>query len=152
MSVCRHLAPGVGFLRNSLFATMLILFIIPLTGTVRAEPERFVLAQPIQGETADIKPYDDKLLRLSEILGALHFLRELCGNNDGMTWRDRMRELIDAEGTSAARRLRLTRAFNQGYRGYSRSYTSCTPTARAVIERFVAEGAEIADGLASTPM
>ena len=29
--------------------------------------------------TSDDRPYDNKLLRLSEILGAVHYLRELCG-------------------------------------------------------------------------
>ena len=36
---------------------------------------------------ADSKPYDDRLMRLSEILGAVHYLRELCGANDGQAWR-----------------------------------------------------------------
>ena len=78
----------------------------------------------------DSKPYDDRLLRLSEILGAVHYLRELCGSNDGQLWRDRMTELMNAEGSSALRRARLTRSFNQGYRSYSRTYVTCTPTAQ----------------------
>ncbi len=53
---------------------------------------------------SDTKPYDDRLLRLSEILGAVHYLRELCGANEGQYWRDRMRDLMDAEGSSALRR------------------------------------------------
>ncbi len=93
------------------------------------------------------RPYDDKLLRLSEVLGAVHFLRELCGGNDGMIWRDRMVELMDAEASSALRRVRLTRAFNSGYRSYSRTYTSCTPTAQGAITKFMTEGADIADAL-----
>jgi uncharacterized protein (TIGR02301 family) len=93
------------------------------------------------------RPYDDKLLRLSELLGAVHFLRELCGGNDGMIWRDRMVELMDAEASSALRRVRLTRAFNSGYRSYSRTYTSCTPTAQGAITKFMTEGADIADAL-----
>lgn len=93
------------------------------------------------------RPYDEKLLRLSEVLGAVHFLRELCGGNDGMLWRDRMVELMDAEASSALRRVRLTRAFNSGYRSYSRTYTSCTPTAQGAISKFITEGAEIADTL-----
>jgi uncharacterized protein (TIGR02301 family) len=93
------------------------------------------------------RPYDDKLLRLSELLGAVHFLRELCGGNDGMMWRDRMVELMDAEASSALRRVRLTRAFNSGYRSYSRTYTSCTPTAEGAITKFMTEGADIADAL-----
>lgn len=97
----------------------------------------------------DAKPYDDKLLRLAEILGAVHYLRELCSANDGQMWRDKMRELLDTEGTSAIRRARLSRSFNQGYRSYRRTYVTCTPTAQSSIERFLAEGIEIGDGLVS---
>jgi uncharacterized protein (TIGR02301 family) len=102
-------------------------------------------AQP--SGAADTRPYDERLLRLSEILGAVHYLRELCGSNDGQVWRDRMRELMDAEGSSALRRAKLTRSFNNGYRSYSRTYNSCTPSAQTAITRFLTEGSEIADGL-----
>ncbi len=93
------------------------------------------------------KPYDQKLLRLSEILGAIHYLRELCGAKDGQRWRDSMKELIEAEGSSAVRRATLSRRFNRGYRGYSRTYRSCTASAQATIERFIKEAIEISDGL-----
>lgn len=95
----------------------------------------------------DSRPYDDKLLRLSEILGAVHYLRELCGADEGQLWRDRMRELMDAEGTSALRRARLTRSFNRGYQGYSRTYRTCTPSAETAIKRFFAEANQLADEL-----
>jgi uncharacterized protein (TIGR02301 family) len=97
--------------------------------------------------TPDSKPYDERLMRLSEIMGAVHYLRELCGANDGQLWRDRMKELMDAEGSSALRRAKLTRSFNNGYRSYSRTYNSCTPSAQTAINRFLTEGVEIADGL-----
>lgn len=99
------------------------------------------------GDTADSRPYDDKLLRLSEILGAVHYLRELCGASEGQVWRDRMRELMDAEGSSALRRAKLTQSFNNGYRSYSRTYNNCTPSARTAISRFLSEGADLADAL-----
>ena len=98
----------------------------------------------------DTRPYDEKLMRLTEILGAVHYMRELCGANDGQLWRDRMRELMEAEGSSALRRARLTRSFNKGYYGYSRTYKSCTASARTAIERFLAEATQIADGLVRT--
>lgn len=98
----------------------------------------------------DAKPYDDKLMRISEILGAIHYLRELCGANEGQYWRERMRELMEAEGSSALRRARLTRAFNQGYRSYSRTYNTCSPSAQTAITRFVTEGAQLSDGLVKT--
>jgi uncharacterized protein (TIGR02301 family) len=96
---------------------------------------------------SDTKPYDDRLLRLSEILGAIHYLRELCGANEGQYWRDRMRDLMEAEGSSALRRAKLTRAFNQGYRSYSRTYNTCSPSAQTAITRFLSEGSELSEGL-----
>ncbi|MGI9521058.1 MAG: TIGR02301 family protein [Hyphomicrobiaceae bacterium] len=93
------------------------------------------------------KPYDDKLYRLTEILGAIHYLRELCGADDGQKWRDQMRGLLDAEGTSALRRATLSRRFNRGYRGYSRTYRSCTSSAKTTIDRFIREAIEISDDL-----
>jgi uncharacterized protein (TIGR02301 family) len=96
------------------------------------------------------KPYDDRLLRLSEILGAVHYLRELCGANDGQTWRERMRELVESEGSSAQRKARISRSFNAGYTSYSRTYKVCTPTAQTAISRFMTEGAQIAETLVRT--
>lgn len=107
----------------------------------------FAGAGMARAATQDSKPYDDQLLRLAEILGSVHYLRELCSANDGQMWRDRMKELLDTEGGTALRRARLTRSFNQGYRSYRRTYATCTPSAQSSIERFLTEGIEIADGL-----
>ena len=103
-----------------------------------------------RAQSAD-KPYDERLMRLSEILGAVHYLRELCGANEGQSWRDRMRELLDAEGASnAMRRAKLTRSFNQGYNSYSKTYRMCTATAQTAISRFMSEGVQIAETLVKT--
>src|SRR6185312_12643087 len=96
---------------------------------------------------SDTKPYDDRLLRLSEILGAVHYLRELCGSNEGQYWRDRMHDLMEAEGSTALRRAKLTRAFNQGYRSYSRTYNTCSPSAQTAITRFLTEGSQLSEGM-----
>jgi uncharacterized protein (TIGR02301 family) len=107
-------------------------------------------AAAAQSAAPETRPYDDKLLRLSEILGAVHYLRELCGANDGSHRLDRMNELINTERTSALRRAKLTRSFNNGYRSYSRTYGTCSSTAQTAVDRFLAEGADIADNLAKT--
>ncbi len=91
----------------------------------------------------DDKPYDDKLLRLSEILGAIHYLRELCGAREGQIWRKQMNEIVDSEGTTAIRRAKLVKEFNKGYRGYRRTYRTCTEPAKIAIDRFVEEGVTI---------
>lgn len=79
------------------------------------------------------RPYDAQIFRLAEILGALHYLRELCGANEGQVWREQMRELVTSEGTTALRRAKLVENFNRGYRSYSRTYRSCTPLALTAI-------------------
>jgi uncharacterized protein (TIGR02301 family) len=102
-------------------------------------------AGPVRAQ--DTKPYDEQLMRLAEILGAVHYLRELCSASDGQLWRQHMKTLIDAETTSAQRKARITRSFNQGYRNYSRTYTTCTPSAQTAIDRFMSEGVEITEAL-----
>lgn len=97
----------------------------------------------------DDRPYDDKLLRLAEILGALHYLRELCGADEGQLWRKQMEGLVKSEGTTAVRRARLVNAFNDGYRGFRRTYRNCNQSATIAIERFTDEGAKIALALAN---
>jgi uncharacterized protein (TIGR02301 family) len=88
-------------------------------------------------------PYEPQLLRLSEILGALAFLRPLCGSPDGQTWRDRMTTLLDAEASSQTRRERLAGAYNKGYREYAQIYRRCTPAAELIIDRYAGEGGKL---------
>jgi len=45
-------------------------------------------------------PFDGDLQRLAEILGTLHYLRGICGANEGAKWRNEMQALIDAETPS----------------------------------------------------
>src|SRR5271156_4488428 len=49
-------------------------------------------------------PYDRDLQRLSEILGALHFLRGICGSNEGQKWRNEAQTLIETAAPAGERR------------------------------------------------
>lgn len=89
-------------------------------------------------------PYDGNLQRLAEIMGALHYLRGLCGANDGQKWRTEVQALIDAEAPTGERRARMIASFNRGYRGFQQSYRTCTPAADIVIRRYLEEGSRIA--------
>jgi uncharacterized protein (TIGR02301 family) len=88
-------------------------------------------------------PYEADMQRLAEILGALHYLRGICGANEGQTWRNEMQALIDAEAPPGERRDRLVASFNRGYRGFQQTYRSCTPAADLAIRRYLDEGARI---------
>ena len=89
-------------------------------------------------------PYDGNLQRLAEIMGALHYLRGLCGANDGQKWRTEVQALIEAEAPTGERRTRMIASFNRGYRGFQQTYRTCTPAADLVIRRYLEEGARIA--------
>ena len=90
-------------------------------------------------------PYEPQLLRLSEIMGALSWLREICGDKDGDQWRARIRALMEAEARTEPRRERLAGAYNRGFRSYETLYRSCTPNAQTIIERFLEEGGKLAN-------
>ena len=84
-------------------------------------------------------PYEKQLLRLSEILGSIHYLRSLCGEKNG-GWRDQMEALLDAENPEPTRRARMVASFNRGYRTYSSIHKSCTESATTAISRYMKEG------------
>jgi uncharacterized protein (TIGR02301 family) len=101
---------------------------------------------PAQAEDA-AAPFDGDLQRLAEILGSLHYLRGICGANEGPKWRNQMQALIDAETPSGDRRTRLIAGFNRGYNGYQQTYRTCTPAASVAIRRYIEEGAKISRDL-----
>jgi uncharacterized protein (TIGR02301 family) len=102
----------------------------------------FVASAPARAEVA-VAPFDPSLWRLAEILGALHYLRGICGANEGQKWRNEMQALVDAETPGGERRARLIASFNRGYRGYQQTYRTCTPAADVVIRRYLEEGSKI---------
>ena len=103
-------------------------------------------AAPARAQDA-AAPFDGELQRLAEILGTLHYLRGICGANEGLKWRNEMQALVDAETPSGDRRARMIAAFNRGYNGFQQTYRSCTPAATVAIRRYIDEGAKISRDL-----
>mgnify|MGYP001071602947 CR=1 FL=1 len=95
----------------------------------------------------DGKPacYDVGLERLSGILGAVHYLRNLCLGQAEGNWRDDMQRMIDMEAAGEPKRQeKLTAALNRGYRSFAAIYTACTDSAVVAEERYRNEGATLA--------
>jgi uncharacterized protein (TIGR02301 family) len=120
------------FMRNTIFAALIMMATCGL-GTARAQD---VAA-----------PFDGDLQRLAEILGALHYLRGICGSNEGLKWRNEMQALVDAETPSGDRRARMIAGFNRGYNGFQQTYRTCTPAAGVAIRRYIEEGSKISRDL-----
>jgi uncharacterized protein (TIGR02301 family) len=105
-----------------------------------------VLTAPARAQDA-AAPFDGDLQRLAEILGTLHYLRGICGSNEGLKWRNEMQALIDAETPAGDRRARMIAAFNRGYNGFQQTYRSCTPAATVAVRRYIDEGVKISRDL-----
>ncbi|WP_041559597.1 TIGR02301 family protein [Afipia carboxidovorans] len=121
-------------LRRALAVLLTCLILLPATAA-RAEDEA--------------APFDADLQRLAEILGALHYLRGICGTNEGQKWRTQMQALVEAETPSGDRRTRMIASFNRGYNGFQQTYRTCTPAANLVVRRYLVEGADISRNLTS---
>ncbi len=93
-------------------------------------------------------PFETGLMRLAEVLGSLHFLRNLCGEK-GDQWRELMEKLLAAEKPDDERRARFVANFNRGYRSFAGTYTSCTASATEAIGRYTVEGESLARELAA---
>ena len=94
-------------------------------------------------------PYQPQLLRLAEIMGALAYLRDLCGAGDGAQFRARMAALLEAQGQSETQRDLLAGAYNRGFEDYAITYRACTPAASEIVTNFLAETARLAGDVAN---
>jgi uncharacterized protein (TIGR02301 family) len=101
---------------------------------------------PVRAQNAPA-PFDADLQRLAEVLGTLHYLRGICGTNEGSKWRNEMQALIDAETPTGDRRTRMIAGFNRGYNGFQQTYRTCTPAASVAIRRYIEEGSKISRDL-----
>jgi uncharacterized protein (TIGR02301 family) len=93
--------------------------------------------------------YEPQLLRLAELMGALAYLRDLCGAHDAEAFHAKMASLLEVEARSQTRKESLAGAYNNGFRGYELSYRVCTPAAREIIARFLDEAGKISTDVAN---
>jgi uncharacterized protein (TIGR02301 family) len=112
-------------------------------------PQPTPAASPTPAQPDTPPPYEAQLLRLAELIGALTYLRDLCDDGDGATFRAKFADLVDTEGTTDARKESLAGAFNRGFRDYELTYRACTPTAREIVARFLDEASHIAKDVAN---
>lgn len=134
--------------RAGILAAVLALALVPAAAQEAGEGEA---SDDTQVETPDAAaepvpeaPYDERLERLSEIVGSVHYLHGLCAAEPDERWRELMAELLEAETLDPQRRARMTAAFNRGYRAFASVYTECTEAAAAARARYRSEGATLA--------
>lgn len=90
-------------------------------------------------------PQEKPLADLSEIIGALAFLTQICSpTTNPNPWRVRMETLLDAEGEIAGAREKMTGAYNHGFTDYSTTYRQCTDAAHTARRVLVRDAARLA--------
>lgn len=137
-------------------AVLLVLTFMPALAQQRGQPARPAAPAAQPAPAPETPPpaaaFEPQLLKLSETLGALAFLTDLCRDESrtgaplapGESWRQRMQDLLEAEAQTAAQQERLAGAFNRGFSGYATTYRSCTSSGRAAIERLLQDGQKLA--------
>jgi uncharacterized protein (TIGR02301 family) len=121
-------------------ASLLLAFTLA-AGSAVAQDEG---AAPAAQEQIVLPPaYDAEMMRLSEVLGSLHYLRELCGAKEGSLWRDQMEALLAAEEPTPLRQQMMVANFNRGYRGFQEIYRECTPMAAEAANRYLKQGVRL---------
>jgi uncharacterized protein (TIGR02301 family) len=141
-------------MRQTIFLSLLLtmLAVAGLEGVAYAQPSNAVSreARPPEAQPPKPAPDDDRLARVSEILGAVQYLRTLCPSSGPEDWRRSMSDLLAADtANEPERRQRLTAAFNRGYRSFAAIHTSCTRAAVMAEESYRNEGATLAQEIAS---
>jgi uncharacterized protein (TIGR02301 family) len=132
--------------------TLVVALCAAVTGQVGAQQAAPKPPAPVEQAAPAAEPpppYEPQLLRLAEIIGALAYLRDLCGAHDADAYRAKMASLLEIEAKSQTRKESLAGAYNRGFRGYELSYRVCTPAAREIIARFLDETARISTDLAN---
>jgi uncharacterized protein (TIGR02301 family) len=128
---------GSGISAQGGFVRRIIFIIFAFTAISHAVPAHAV--DPL---------YETKLVRLAEVLGSIHSLRNICGENSSQ-WRDRMDALLLAENPDPVRKARLIASFNRGYRTFNETYSACTSQAIAAIDRYEQEGTRLSSEIVS---
>jgi len=135
-------------IRSFLFA--IVFLSMPWTSLEAFAQEQETNGEPPEQEQSVNAPkslppaYESQMMRLAEILGALHYIRGLCGAGEGQLWRDQMQTLLEKEDPNAERKAQLTARFNRGFRGFRETYRECTDAAIEANNRYIEQGVQIA--------
>jgi len=89
---------------------------------------------------------DEGMERMAEILGALHYLDNLC-NGNSEEWRHFMDRLLLTENSSTPLHRRLISSFNRSYRAFAENHHQCNLAAKEAIKLYRQEGVTLSNEL-----
>ncbi len=131
--------------RVSSVTVIVLAFLILTPGSTVAQQSKNPAQEETESRIKTLPPaYNKQMSRLAEIMGAIHYLRNLCGADEGMLWRDQMENIIKNENPSQQRKAELIARFNRGFRSYREIYRECTPTAVEAVNLYLRHGTRLA--------
>ncbi len=90
----------------------------------------------------------DQLLRIAEIMGAVHYLHGQCDRNDNQTWRNNMARLIELEQPTQETRTLMIERFNAAYETQRQRFRKCNKKRAREAARLAQEGELLAADMA----
>lgn len=109
-----------------------------------------VLAITLAPAPARADKLTDGIGRLSEILGTIHHLRDICGANDGPLWRNKMIDMINVAELNATQRQVMISHFNDAFYQARTRYPTCTTNAAKRANKLFDEAHRLAARLSGT--
>lgn len=114
----------------------------------RKKPAREAVAPAPKALLPPANAQEKPLLELSEAMGGLAFLTQICSPaTNPNPWLIRMEALVDSEGDNSGAREKMTGAYNHGFSDYATTYRQCTEAARAARKVLTRDAARLARDL-----
>lgn len=98
---------------------------------------------------ASASQLNDGLMRLAEILGSVHHLRDVCGANDGLLWRNKMIDMMNVAKLDPKQRKAMISHFNDAFYDARTRFPQCTSDAANRANALFDEAHRLAERLAN---
>jgi uncharacterized protein (TIGR02301 family) len=98
---------------------------------------------------ASASQLNDGLMRLAEILGSVHHLRDVCGANDGLLWRNKMIDMMNVAKLDPKQRKAMISHFNDAFYDARTRFPHCTSDAAKRANSLFNEAHHLAERLAN---
>ena len=137
----------------------LVLMLVADAAIAQQQPQRARAVQRKKPTTEAVAPapkpllppanaQERPLLELSEAMGGLAFLTQICSPaSNPNPWLIRMEALVNSEGDNSGAREKMTGAYNHGFSDYATTYRQCTDAARAARKVLTRDAARLARDL-----
>lgn len=105
-----------------------------------------VMAQPADAQSRKL---ERRLVRISEVMGALHYLRGACYRPERTQWRSQFDLLLKQYRPQIALRNQMTDAFHGSYVYHQRNFNGCNGNTAAEASILAEEGERLSRKLAN---